>query len=209
MAGIMISISIAKTIFPKLGLTLAGSVFMALTLVAADTSPWTPWILGCLVPIGLAILGMLWQLVREKSKERREMERRLTTLETQMTPFWATLQTKLADALHHPHPESKESDRLLERLEKLTITPEERARLRVLLAEVIANPNVSVEEKAKAQLLLVAMPLVIAERHAIIADVVKQKAAILIPSLTTTESPPIKVEVVSTPEKPVITKPAN
>lgn len=203
----MIHLAIVKTpFFGKLGLTVGLAVYMALVFVAADTSPYTPWILGCLVPIGLAIIGMLWQLVREKIKQTKDNERRLTTLETQMTPFWATLQTKLADALHHPHPESQESDRLLEKLEKLTITAEERDRLRILLTEVIENPTVLVEEKAKAQLLLVAMPLVIAERHAIIADVAKIKAENTIPEIATPVATPIQVEVVSTIEKPVITK---
>lgn len=197
----MIHLSVA----PKVGAIFLGSIFLVLLFIAADPSPYTPWILGALVPIGLFIAGMLVYSQRQRAKEQAETAKRLAILETQMTPFWATLQTKLADALHHPHPESKERDALLEKLEKLTITQDERARLRTLLAEIIENPAETVEEKAKAQLLLLAMPLVIAERHAIIADVNKIKAGDVIKSVVLPESvkAPIQVEIV----KPIPKKP--
>lgn len=191
---------------PPLAKVTLGSMMLALLLVAADTSPYTPWILGALIPIGIAIMLLLWNLrsdrrkekryeAEKQSKEKEDLQRRLTQLETQISPFWATLQTKLAEALHHPHPESRESDALLEKLEKLTITEPERDRLRVLLQQTIDDPKVLTEERAKAAMLLLAMPLVTGERAEI-------KAASIIQS--TVKISPIRPEsVAAAPSEPL------
>jgi fumarate reductase subunit D len=177
------SIGIAKILHGKLGVVFVGSMFAAAVLVAADTSPYTVWILGALIPIGLLIAGLLWNLNREKKKERDETQKRLTILEVQMSPFWATLQTKLADALHHPHPESKEKDALLEKLEALTISPEERIRLNALLINTSSDTSVSTEERTRAKMLLLVMPVVTGERHDIIAAAARTSADTMIKSI--------------------------
>lgn len=205
---------------PLIAKVLIGSMILALILVAADTSPYTPWILGALVPIGLLIVGLLWNLQRDrrkerlvedekKLKERDDLQRRLTQLETQISPFWATLQTKLADALHHPHPESLESDALLEKLEKLTITGPERDRLGVLLSETIADPKIATEEKAKAQMLILAMPLVTGERAGIKAASLINPPVLLPMPPNKAEATVQKMEIVNKKDNPVPTVPGE
>jgi hypothetical protein len=82
------------------------------------------------------------------------------------SPFftsWARLQSELADTLHHPHPESQETDLLLEKLEKVTtfgvstISVEDRSRLTALLRERMDDPAQTESERTRAELLLFAM----------------------------------------------------
>jgi hypothetical protein len=82
-----------------------------------------------------------------------------------VAPFWEILQTQMADALHHPHPESRELDHLLEKLENkpTDILPRERDRLETLLREKAADPNESKEERNSAEFLLIAMVNVVRE----------------------------------------------
>ena len=67
-------------------------------------------------------------LVREQGIE-------IATLKTQMSPLWARVQAQISSDLHHPEIVFHEMDHLLEKLEALTITDMERARLKVLLNE--------------------------------------------------------------------------
>jgi hypothetical protein len=133
----------------KASYVMIGGLCAMFAFIAADTSPYTPWILGLLVPIGVAIIVQLWR-----------MEGRIAKVETQITPFWASLQTKIADALHHPHPESKELDGYLEKLENLELNDTGHKRLKILLQNIVTDPNVDAEEKAKAKILLAAVPIV-------------------------------------------------
>jgi hypothetical protein len=82
------------------------------------------------------------------------------------SPFftsWVRLQSELADTLHHPHPEAREMDSLLEELEKVTtlgvsaITTEDRTRLTTLLRERMDDPGQTESERTRAELLLFAM----------------------------------------------------
>jgi hypothetical protein len=145
------------------GYIFAGTVATA-AVVVADPSPSTPWLLAALIPIGIFICGQLLYAQRTRTGEREQLLKRITVLETQVTPFWASLQTALTASLHRPHRQYYEKDRLMEKLDNLTITPEETARLKILL-EQVEESGASEEEKAKAHFLRLAMPLVISERH--------------------------------------------
>jgi len=81
-------------------------------------------------------------------------------------PFWTILQTQMADSLHHPHPESRELDRLLEKLENrpTNLLTDERARLEELLREKAADLNESKDERNRAEFLLFAMREVVKEK---------------------------------------------
>ena len=125
---------------------------IGIVAVATDSSPATPWILGALLPISGSILLLLYKIGN-----------RLSVLEIQVTPLWATLQKQVADALHHPHSKDKETDGLLEKLEALTLTQEERGRLEVLLKTKTTNPEESDQEKKRADLLLFLMPRAVQE----------------------------------------------
>ena len=77
---------------------------------------------------------------------------------------WAALQTELSQTLHHPHPEAREMDSLLEKLETFTlagvsaISHADRVRLTKLLREKVDDPNQEKEERIRAEFLLFAMP---------------------------------------------------
>ena len=149
----MIHIPIAS--FKLVGVVLSSALF-AVVIVATELdsqhSPFTLWLLGTLVTIGIGILVMLWRL-----------QGRMTAMEVKIAPFWGSLQTKFAKALHKPHPELRRRDILLEKLERLTITPEERQELRLKLEEVKTDPEATDVEKAQAVIMLAAMPLVLEE----------------------------------------------
>lgn len=77
-------------------------------------------------------------------------------------PFWATFQTQIVDTLHHPHLASYEMDQLLEKLEKLTITDDERLDLEGRLREISLSHQ-DLKERERAELLLFTMPRVLRE----------------------------------------------
>jgi len=93
------------------------------------------------------------------------MEKSIIRLETQVSPLWANVQTQIARDLHHPHPRYFEMDKLLEKLEALTITPQERARLKVLLQErsVDMHADITDSQRTKAELMLKVMDIVVLE----------------------------------------------
>ena len=82
-----------------------------------------------------------------------------------VAPFWEVLQTKMAESLHHPHPESLELDKLLEELENLTLTPERRHRLEELLRHKASNDRETKDERNRAEFLLLAMREVVLEKN--------------------------------------------
>jgi uncharacterized coiled-coil protein SlyX len=77
------------------------------------------------------------------------------------TPFFAELQSRVIDLLHHPEPEAAEMDSLLEKLKKLQLTVTEKARLEVLLHD-LADDEPSEQQRGASALLLL-MPLVVDE----------------------------------------------
>lgn len=96
-------------------------------------------------------------------------ERRLVR-QSPLWSAWSELQRELADTLHHPHPESREMDKLLEKLETFTvsgislISPVDRSRLIELLREKVDDPKQEKSEKLRAEFLLLAMPRAERER---------------------------------------------
>ena len=92
-----------------------------------------------------------------------KIQGRLSVLETQVTPLWSSLQRDVSQALHHPHPESKEMDDLLEKLELLTISKVEREKLIGLLRAIVNDESQTKEERNHAELLLFIMPRVLLE----------------------------------------------
>jgi hypothetical protein len=113
-----------------------------------------------LAPVSLLLTQIVIVIVFIVNQQRG---RRLRMLESQYSPFWRVFQTEVADTLHHPHPESRELDGLLEKLEALTMTDSERDRLVQLLREIADDPNS--EERSRAEFLLFAMPRVVRERE--------------------------------------------
>lgn len=81
-----------------------------------------------------------------------------------LTGFWAALQTRMVDLLHHPDARSQKLDRLLEELEALTLTPERTLELEEILEKKAKNPKESKEERNRAEFLLIAMREVVLER---------------------------------------------
>jgi len=79
-------------------------------------------------------------------------------------PFWQILQTEMASLLHHPHPESRELDVLLEELEAANLTTERRDRLIWLLNEKASDKNQGKDERNRAEFLLFAMREVVREK---------------------------------------------
>ena len=118
-------------------------------------SIWQGW--QFIVSILLAqtvILIAMWVML---AKSRKRMS---------VAPFWEILQTQMADALHHPHPESRELDRLLEKLENkpTDIKDYERLRLEELLREKAQDTTQAKDERNRAEFLLFAMREVVLER---------------------------------------------
>jgi hypothetical protein len=79
-------------------------------------------------------------------------------------PFWKAIQRGVAESLHHPHPESREMDKLLEQLENLTLDQWGTTRLKAMLRQKADNPDESPEERNRAEFLLFAMPMVVNEQ---------------------------------------------
>jgi len=86
-------------------------------------------------------------------------------LETQISPFWASVQLQISKDLHHPNPRYHEMDDLLEKLEALTISPEERERLKALLVERSSDTHedISEDQRKKASLMIPLMDMVTEE----------------------------------------------
>jgi hypothetical protein len=99
-------------------------------------------------------LVQVWLYMLERRRQKKSL----------LWQAWASLQAELAQTLHHPHPESQEMDRLLERLQDFTlagvssISEVDRIRLTQLLRDKVDDPNQKKEERVRAEFLLFAMP---------------------------------------------------
>src|SRR3972149_10959349 len=72
--------------------------------------------------------------IRQKDDDLiRKLVADMALMQMQISPFWAAVQSKIADDLHHPSPQFAEMDSLLVKLSALVITPVERDRLEYLL----------------------------------------------------------------------------
>lgn len=89
----------------------------------------------------------------------------MSKLDTQVSPLWAKVQAQISADLHHPHPQYKEMDDLLEKLEAITITSEERARLEVLLVQRShdMSPMISNSQRESAVIMIQVMKKVLRE----------------------------------------------
>ena len=113
---------------------------------------------------GLILAGILAYFVRLNSKVNAQ-DVEIATLKTQVSPLWAQVQARIAADLHHPHPRYFEMDGLLEKLEALTITSEERGRLKTLLTERSqdTHPDITEDQRKKAAFMVQVMDLVVVE----------------------------------------------
>jgi len=114
---------------------------------------------GILIAAFTALLGIIIGLF----KRVRTMETTIAQLDTKVGPLWAQVQSKVAQELHHDDPKYAEMDKLLEQLINLTLTPENRSRLKTLLIARTTDPHVSDEEQKSAQLMLLTMDKVVTE----------------------------------------------
>ena len=89
------------------------------------------------------------------------LEKTTVELTTKVAPFWSSLQSKLADALTRPT--HREMDKLLAKLQDLSITDPERVQLNGMLDETLLDPETTEEFRNLARLLITAMPLVVQE----------------------------------------------
>lgn len=162
---------------------------------------WLPWLFTFIL---IPIVGYLYKKSSGRDKQLAEMEKKIVELQTQVTPFWGAIQKQVADALHHPHPEAAPVDELLEKLEALTITPDERSDLKNLLQGVVDDPDSPEEDRHRAAILLLTMPLVLAEKDKIIAAAPIMAAAMLAPqAVSAVVLPPV------TELKPIALPPTN
>jgi hypothetical protein len=112
----------------------------------------------------VAMAGILAYLVRQ-SAHMQDMRDEITVLKTQVSPLWAQVQSRIALDLHHPHPRYFEMDTLLEKLESLTITPDERERLDLLLHQrsTDMSPDISEIQRTEAKAMTQVMRIVVLE----------------------------------------------
>jgi hypothetical protein len=108
-----------------------------------------------------AILAYLHRL----NERMGEFAISIKELQTQMSPFWAIVQAKISKDLHHPSVRYAEMDGLLEKLEALTITLDERERLKALLVErsTDRHEDITDDQRMKAGLMIPLMELVVDE----------------------------------------------
>jgi hypothetical protein len=120
---------------------------------------------------GIVLAAALTYFVRINAK-MNDQAVEIATLKTQVSPLWAQVQARIAADLHHPHPRYFEMDGLLEKLEALTITPDERARLKALLNERAhdMHPEINADQRKKAAFMIQVMDLVLVEAKETKAD---------------------------------------
>ena len=108
----------------------------------------------------------------ESRAEARDLQARIGAIElqlarisTQISPMWAKVQAQIAEDLHHPHARYVEMDKLLEKLEAMTITADERSRLKELLMErsMDFHEDISEDQRKKALLMILVMDAVLTE----------------------------------------------
>lgn len=116
--------------------------------------------------------AMLLQKDTELRLKLEGMEKQILTLTTQLSPFWAAVQSKIARDLLHPSVQFTEMDVLLHKLERFDISVSERNRLHTLIKQriVSSDPEVTEEEKKSAEIMEVVMNKVLMERTPLAAS---------------------------------------
>lgn len=118
---------------------------------------------GALLTIALAVIAWLAHLYSKIETRLDIAEKQLLEVGFKVTPLWAKVQKSLADDLHHPALKHKEMDGLLEKLEALTITVPETARLKELLIHRVSDITVPEKERASATIMATVMDRVLLE----------------------------------------------
>jgi hypothetical protein len=127
-------------------------------------------LIGIIVAAFSIGLGSVIAYNVRQSAEMQKMRIEIATLSTQVSPLWAQIQSRIAADLHHPHPRYFEMDKLLEKLEALTITQDERVRLDTLLMErsVDMHDDITDIQRKEARLMSQVMHIVLLEAKGII-----------------------------------------
>lgn len=130
--------------------------------------------IGLIVAAFSIVLGAIIAYNVRQAAHMQEMREELAVLKTQVSPLWAQIQSRIVADLHHPHPRYKEMDVLLERLEALKITPEERIRLEALLIErsVDEHDDISEIQRKEAKLMNQVMDIVVLESKGLLGIIV-------------------------------------
>jgi hypothetical protein len=124
---------------------------------------------GLIVAAFSIILGAIIAYNVRQASHMQDMREEIAILRTQVSPLWAQIQTRIAADLHHPHPRYFEMDKLLEKLESLTISPQERLRLEALLLERASDMHEDITEvqRKEAKLMSQVMHIVVLEAKGI------------------------------------------
>jgi hypothetical protein len=124
-----------------------------------------PLITGLIVATFAAVIGGFAFFFRSLNTQMMELRLEVREIKTQVSPLWAKVQAQIASDLHHPHPRYIEMDGLLEKLELLKITNEERARLKILLLErsTDMHEDITNDQREKALLMIKVMEMVLVE----------------------------------------------
>jgi len=132
-----------------------------------------------------AVVSMYLEARKSRTDELKELEQaivainsRLDILSTQVSPLWARVQSEIAGELHHPHPRYAEMDTLLEKLEALLITEDERVRLKELLVQrsLDMHEDITDSQRASAKLMIGVMDKVLKETNDHAAAAAKTKS---------------------------------
>lgn len=114
-----------------------------------------------LAALMIFMLNALLASGRKRDEKLEQIEKRLTQTEFQVTPLWAKVQKQLSEDLHHPEAKHEEMDGLLEKLEGLTITKGETARLKELLIDRTTDESVPKSEQDSASVMAIVMDKVL------------------------------------------------
>lgn len=119
------------------------------------------YVLAGLFTLSGAVGGMSFAYLLNKIRAQTIV---LASIGLQVSPLWARVQAKVAADLHHPHPRYAEMDVFLEKLEShpMTISQEERTRLKELLHErsLDMHEDITLKQRQEAQLMSIVMDLV-------------------------------------------------
>jgi hypothetical protein len=120
---------------------------------------------GIIVGVAVALFATMLVAIGALYARLRDIEKQMAVVTTQVSPLWARVQAQISSDLHHPHPRYFEMDKLLERLEALTITTAERVRLKELLGEraVDMHPDITESQRKAARAMIPVMDLVVLE----------------------------------------------
>jgi hypothetical protein len=100
-------------------------------------------------------------LIAEQNARIRSLE---LDMARQQSPLMKQVQDLLSAGLHHPDPRHARKDRLLEKLDKTTLSAADLPELVAILDEQIANPKTPSNEIEAAKALKAIMPLVVKEQ---------------------------------------------